>query len=160
MNLPQDTTATGTKRKESQKDETLLQVRVLPPASSSMFSTQPTDVTTNPSFRLMKQAKTVGKGLNMLAHCEHERNGSLQVRMVGARPSAKEKALNKKDGEHNLHSWSCPPIVQADRREMRHPEWKRWKSCNTGRVFLTDEEVSQLTESCCEMYVVQKGRSR
>ena len=42
-NLPQDTTASGTQRHEGQEDETLKEFRALRLASSSAFSTQPSD---------------------------------------------------------------------------------------------------------------------
>ena len=58
-------------------------------------------------------------------HCEHQRNGFLQVRMACMRESNKKKMLKKKDGERNLHFASSPPEVQAALTETRRVEWKK-----------------------------------
>ena len=55
-------------------------------------------------------------------HCEHPRNGLLQVRMAGMRRSNKKKVVKQKDGERNLHFSSCMPDVQAAFRETRRAE--------------------------------------
>ena len=83
--------------------------------------------------RSVKQARTTKtevetpKDVSFLfqkGHCEHKRNGFLQVRMAGMRQSNNKKMLKKKDGEMNLHFASCPPEVHAARRETRRAEWK------------------------------------
>ena len=87
-------------------------------------------------------------------HCEHQRNGFLQVRIAGMRKSTKKKVLKKKkDGERNLHFPSCTPDVQAAprERETRRIEWNRWMRFNAG-IIVTDKEVRQLTEAGCEIY--------
>ena len=38
--------------------------------------------------------------------------------------SNRKNLLRKKDGEIDLDFASCPPNVQAARRESRHTEWK------------------------------------
>ena len=87
-------------------------------------------------------------------HCEHQSNGFLQVRMAGMRKSNKKKVLKKKDGERNLHCPSCTPDVQAALRETRRTEWNKLIKFNAG-VILTDEEVRQLTEAGCEIYLMK-----
>ena len=88
-------------------------------------------------------------------HCEHHRDGFLEVRMGGMRHSNKKKLLKKRDGEGSLHIASCPPEVQAALRERRDvPNGKKWVSFNAG-VILTEEEVRQLTEAGCSIHPTQ-----
>ena len=70
------------------------------------------------------------------------------------RQSNKKKVIKKKDGERNLHFPSCTPDVQAALIETRRTEWNKWMKFNAG-VFLTDEEVRQLTEVGCEIYTMK-----
>ena len=135
------------------------QLRALLPitASSHASSLRLDDETQEQLARSSKQARTTKTGVETLqdvsflfqkGHCEHQRNGFLQVRMAGMRRSNKKKLLKKKDGERNLHFASCPLEVQAALRETRRVEW------NAGFI-LTDEEVRQLTEAGCEIYPMQ-----
>ena len=71
-------------------------------------------------------------------HCEHQRNGFLQVWMAGMRRSNKKNVLKQKDGESNLHFSSCTPDVQAALRETRRTEWNKWMKFNAG-IILTAE---------------------
>ena len=88
-------------------------------------------------------------------HCEHHRNGFLQVRMAGVRKSNKKKVLKQKDGERNLHLPSCTPDVQAALRETRRIEWNKWMKFNAGVIF-TNEEVRHFTEAGCEIYPMKR----
>ena len=45
----------------------------------------------------------------------------------------------------------CTPDVQAALRELRRAEWNKWVKFNAG-IVLTDEEVRQPIEACCEIY--------
>ena len=147
------------KRKKAHKDESAKVLRALLPitASSHASSLRLDDETQEQLARSSKQARTTKTGVETLpdvsflfqkGHCEHQRNGFLQVRMAGMRRSNKKKLLKKKDGERNLHFASCPLEVQAALRETRRAEW------NAG-VMLTDEEVRQLTEAGCGIYPMQ-----
>ena len=44
--------------------------------------------------------------------------------------------------------------MHAALRETRRTEWKKWQNFNAG-VILTNEEVRQLTEAGCEIYLVK-----
>ena len=127
-------TTNAEKRKKIQTDETAKELRapLLVAASSHASSLRLSDETQEQLARSSKQARTAKKGVETLqgvsylfqkGHCEHQRNGCLQVRMAGMRKSNKKKLL-KKDGERNLHLPSCPPDVQAALRETRRTEWK------------------------------------
>ena len=116
------------KRKEIQMDETAKELLASLPkgASPRASSLRSCDETQEQLIRSAKQARTTKKGIETLqdvyflfqkGHCEHQRKGLLQVRMAGMRQSNKKKLLKKKDGERNLHFPSCPPDVQAARRD-------------------------------------------
>ena len=114
MSEPTQLTKTG-KRKEIQMDETANGLRAtLPVTDSSLASSvRPSDETQEQLERSLKQARTAKNGVDTLqdvsylfqkGHCEHQRNGILQVRMAGMRKSNKKKVLKKKkDGKRNLH---------------------------------------------------------
>ena len=149
-------------RKEIQTDETAKELRApLPIAGPSHASSSgPSDETQKQLERSLKQARTARNGVETLqdvlyefqkGHCEHQRNGFLQVRMAGTRKNNKKKVLKKKDGERNLHFPSCTPDVKAALMETRRIEWNKWMKFNAG-ILLTDEEVRQLTEAGCEIY--------
>ena len=129
-------------------------------ASSHASSLRLDDETKEQLVRFAKQARTTKKGVGTLQDvssffqkllCEHQRNGYLQMRMIGTRHSNKKKLLKKNDGDRNLHFPSCPPDVQAALRERRRAEWKKLMNLNAG-VILTDEEVRRLTEAVCKIY--------
>ena len=143
-------------------DETVKELRamLLITDSSLACSLRPSDETQEQLERSSKRTRTVRKRAETLqdisyllqkGHCEHQRNGFLQVRMAGMRKGNKKKVLKKKDGERNLHFPSCGPGVQAALSETRRTEWNKWMKFNAG-VFLTDEEVRRLTEAGCEIY--------
>ena len=111
------------KRKEILTPETTKVLRALLPkaASSHASSLRPSDETQEELVRSSKQVRTAKKGVEALQdvsyvfqrrHCEHQRNGFLQVRMAGMHKSNKKKVL-KKDGERNLHFPSCTLDVRA-----------------------------------------------
>ena len=113
-------------------------------------------------------ARTAKKGVETLQdysylfqkrHCEHRRNGFLQVRMAGMQKSNKKKVLKKKDGERDLHFPSCTPDVQVALRETRRTEWNKCVKFNAG-VMLPNEEVRQLTEAGCRDLSDEMGRYR
>ena len=146
-------------------NETAKELRAsLPITTSSHVSSLRLDDETHEQLtRSVKQTRTTKAEFETLqdvsfqfqkGHCDHQRNGFLQVRMVGMRQSNNKKQLKKKDGERNLHFASCPPEVQAVLRGTRRAEWKKWLNFDAG-VILTDEEVRQLTEAGCEIYPMQ-----
>ena len=149
-------------RKDFQMDERSKELRAPLPISDSSHasSLRPCDEMQEQLERSSKQARTAKKGVETLqdvlhlfqkGHCEHQRNGFLQVRMGGMCKSNKKKVLKKKDGERNLHFPSCTLDVQAALRETRRTEWNKWMKFNAG-VILTDEGARQLTEAGCEIY--------
>ena len=150
------------KRKKIQTDETAKELRAPLPMAASSHASQlrPADETQEQLVRSSKQARTSKKGVEthqdvsylfQKVHCEHQRHGFLQVRMLGVRKDNKKKVLKKNDGERYLHFPSCPPDVQGALRETRRTEWKKWRNFDAG-VFVTDEEVRQLTEAGCDVY--------
>ena len=89
-----------------------------------------------PFFQLEMYFKMPPWHLFWKGHCEHQRNGLLQVRLAGVRKSNKKKVLKKKkDGERNLHFPSCSPDVQDALRETRRTEWNKWMKFNAGVIF-------------------------
>ena len=154
------------KRKEIQMDETANGLQAMLPVTDSSLasSVRPSDETQELLERSSKRGRTAKKRVETLqdvsylvqkGHCEHQRNGFLQVRMAGLRKGNKKKVLKKKDGERNLHFPSCTPDVQAALRETRRTEWNMWRKFNAG-VILTDEEVRRLTEAGCEIYPMKQ----
>ena len=131
-------------------DETQKELQALPPITISPHATssslQLLDQTPNPPLRSLKQATTTGKVVHMLDHVSSlfqngdQRNRILQVRMVGSRSKVKKKIFKLKDGEKYLNYWSCSLVdVQAALRGTKQ--------------ILSDEEVRQLTESGCDIYI-------
>ena len=119
-----------TRAEKRKADESAKALRAsLPIAASSHASLLRLDDETQEQLvRSAEQARTTKTGVEtpqdvsylcQKGHCEHLRNGFLQVRMAGMRQSNKKKLLKKKDGERNLHFPSCPPEVQAALRETR-----------------------------------------
>ena len=158
MSEPTRTTS-AEKRQEIHKDESARALRASLPitASSHSSSPRPDEETQEQLIRSAKQARNTKTGVETLqdvsllfpkGHCEHQRNGFVQVRMASMRRSNKKRLLKKKDGERNLHFASCPP---AALRETRRAEWSKWMKFNAGAI-LTDQEVRQLTEAGCEIY--------
>ena len=87
-------------------DETPKELRALLPVTGSTLasSLRPSDESQEPLERSLKQARTAKKGVETLqdvsylfqkGHCEHQRNGFLQVRMAGMRTSNKKKGALK-----------------------------------------------------------------
>ena len=122
-------------------------------------SSVPCDKTQKQLERSLKQARTARKGVETLqdlsylfqkGHCEHQRNGFLQVRVAGMRKSIKKNTLKKKDGERNFHFPSCTPRCASRSQSDETHEWNRWMKFSAG-FMLTDEEVRQLTDAGCEI---------
>ena len=110
--------------KSLKTDETAKELRALSPrtASSHASSLRPSDKNAGAARTIFKTSQNREEGSGALqdvsylfrkGHCEHQRNGFLQVRMAGMRKSNRKKVLKKKDGERNLHFPSCTPDVQA-----------------------------------------------
>ena len=97
------------KRQEIQTDETAKESRApLPLAASSHASSMgPSGERQEQLVRSSKQARTAKKGaatcqdvsyLFQKEHCEHQRNGFLQVRMAGMRKCIKKKVFFEEEG--------------------------------------------------------------
>ena len=132
---------------------------------SQASSLRPSAETQEQPERSLKQVRTAKKGVETLqdvsylfqkGHCEHQRNGFLQLRMAGMRKSNKKKVLKKKDGEGNPH---FTRHVQAALRETTGIEWNKWMKFNAG-IILTDAEVRQLTEAGLRDLSDEMGRYR
>ena len=105
--MPEPTRLTRTeKRKDIQTDETAKEFRApLPVTDSSLASSlRPCDETQEQHERSTKQARTVKKGVETLqdvsyvfqkGHCEDQRNGFLQMRIIGMHKKQQEEGVEE-----------------------------------------------------------------
>ena len=114
------------KRKDFQTDETakVLRAPLFATDSSHCEFIETLCLNTRTARTISKQARTAKKGIEKLQdvsylfqkeHCEHQRNGFLQVRMAGMGKSNKKKVLKKKDFIVHFASPMCK--LPSERRD-------------------------------------------
>ena len=119
------------KRKEFQTDETAKELRASLPiaVSSHASSLRPSDETQEQPERSSKQTRTAKKGVEALrdvsylfqtGHCEHQRNGLLQVRMAQKQQEESAQAEGKEDQtEQHDHGTIDEVLGDQDTEERR-----------------------------------------